>query len=78
MVIRTNRIINELKERKGEDVKGYSGRQISPLIPAGFLLNAIALLGVDHIPTAIRGVMLVIVVVLLISGSVITAIRRKK
>ena len=77
MVIRTNRIIGELKERKGEDVKGYSGRQISPLIPAGFLLNAIALLGVDHIPTAIRGVMLVIVVVLLISGAVITAVRRK-
>jgi undecaprenyl pyrophosphate phosphatase UppP len=78
MLIRTDRNIAELKERKGENVKRYSGRQISMLIPAGFLINSIALLGVDHIPTAIRGVMLVIAVSLIIAGAVVTAIRRKR
>lgn len=78
MLIRTDRIIAELRERKGETVKRYNGRQISPLIPAGFLVNSIALLGMDHIPTAIRGVMLVIAVALLIAGAVITAIRRNR
>jgi hypothetical protein len=78
MLIRTDRIIAELKERKGETVKRYNGRQISPLIPAGFLVNSIALLGMDHIPTAIRGVMLLIAVALIIAGAVVTAIRRKR
>ena len=78
MLIRTDRIISELRERKGETVKRYNGRQISPLIPAGFLVNSIALLGMDHIPTAIRGVMLLIAVALIIAGAVVTAIRRKR
>jgi hypothetical protein len=78
MFIRTKRIIADLEERKGENVKRYSGRQISPLIPAGFLVNAIALLGMDHIPTEIRGVMLGIAIILLISGAIVTAIRRNR
>lgn len=66
-VFKTNRVIAELKERKGEQPSGCSNRQISALLPCGLLLNACALVLKEAVyPTAKLVIQIVAIVFMLV------------
>ena len=77
MIVRTKKIINRLYEQKGEMPPAYSTRRVSPLVPAGFLINAVNLLLQERLPIAVRWVML-IAALLLIGGGVINTAASKE
>ena len=77
MAVRTKRVLNRLYEQKGEMPPAYSARRVSLLVPAGFMINAVNLLAQDHLPTAVRWLML-IAALLLIGGGVINTAASKE
>ena len=81
MIIRTKNTITDLEEQKGEPQMSARGRNISPAIPAGFLINAINLLSSNipgiTFPNPVRVVLLGFSVGLIIYGAAVTAIRHK-
>ena len=77
MTVRTKRVLNKLYEQKGEMPPANMGRRVSPLVPAGFLINAVNLLLQERIPIVLRWVML-IAALLLIGGGVINTAANKE
>ena len=77
MTVRTKRVLNKLYEQKGEMPPANMGRRVSPLVPAGFLINAVNLLLQERIPIVLRWVML-IAALLLIGGGVINTAASKE
>ena len=73
VLMKTKDIIAELRERKGEDVTKSPGRNVSPLVSAGLLINAAGLLMQDTLPTAVRGVLVMVALILILSGCIRTA-----
>ena len=77
IIIKTKNIIVELRERKGEISDCNRSKNISPIVSAGLLLNAVNLLAADYIPFPMRVVLLVASLGLITYGALATALRKK-
>ena len=71
---KTNRIIADLKEQKGEPVTPATGS--SPFLTAGLLLNAIALLS-EPLPDIIEFPLRILAIALMVYGIIKTASQNK-
>lgn len=68
VIFRTNRIIEELKERKGEASAGCRNRQISVLLACGLLLNSCALVLEESIHPTAKLIVQLAAIVLMLAG----------
>lgn len=77
VVFKTNKIIAELQERKGEQPSGNIGRNMSALIPVGLLLNSCALLLQESVSHSIKIVIQILAIAFMLIGIYRTARIRK-
>lgn len=75
-VLKTNRVIAELLERKGEKPKSYWKQNVSPLLPCGLLLNCCALIIAESVDHRIKIAVQILAVIFMLTGVYQTA--RKK
>lgn len=77
VINKTNRIIAELQERKGEQPQKCGGRIISPLLPCGLLLNSCALLLEESVSHPVKLVIQIVAIVFMLAGIYQTSRARK-
>lgn len=74
-VSKTNNIINDLRERRGETVSERS-KNISMLLPCGLLLNSCAIIISDSVPQSIKLTIQVIAILVMMIGIYLTGKNR--
>lgn len=77
IINKTNRIIAELQERKGEQPKTCRNRNVSPLIPCGLLLNSCALLLEESVSHPVKWIIQIAAVAFMLIGVYKTSKTRK-
>lgn len=77
-VVKTNHVIAELKERRDGIAAAGKGQQVSPMLAAGMLLNACALLLDENISHYIKMLMQVGAIILMLCGVYCTCRNRKR
>lgn len=77
-ISKTNRVINELQERKGEQPSKNSNRTVSPLVPCGLLLNSCALVLEEGISHPIKLTIQIVAIICMLVGVYQTAQFQRK
>lgn len=76
-LVKTNNIIEELKERKSGVSSEERNRNVSALLPCGFLINACALLMEDSVSRYIKITVQIIAIILMLAGAYQTGKNRR-
>lgn len=67
-VNKTNCMIAELQNRKGEQFQTCRNRNVSPLVPSGMLLNSCAILMEDSVSHPVKRVIQIIAIIFMLIG----------
>lgn len=78
VLVRTNNIIEELKERKTGVSSEKRNQNVSALLPCGLLVNSCALLMEDSVSPYIKLTVQIIAIILMLVGSYLTCKKRKR
>lgn len=78
VLIHTNNIIHELKERTGEADTGKCQQGVSALLPCGMLINACVLMIQESISSHIKITIQIIAIILMLAGIHLTCKNRKQ
>ena len=68
----TNKVINELKERKGE-IRSMKNNKVSPLLTSGLLLNACALIMDNPSLDIVKMIVQIVAIILMLAGTYLTS-----
>lgn len=77
-LMKTNDIIAELQERKGEVVSKRYGRYVSPLLPCGLLLNSCAIIIEESVSRPVKWTVQVAAILLMLAGVYLTGKNKKE
>lgn len=76
-LFKTNTIIADLKEKKGESVSKKQCNNVSPLLPCGLLLNACALIIEESVSQPIKLAVQILAIIFMLVGIYRTARKQK-